>query len=73
MPLIPEETPHVYIKPNFEDLPLSPAPLSDIQRNKMVYIGRLDENKGLHHLLDAGKKCRRNTNCIFMALGRWKP
>ena len=40
------------IKPNFEDLPLSPAPLSDIQRNKMVYIGRLDENKGLRHLLE---------------------
>lgn len=50
--LIPKEAPHVYIKPNFEDLPLSPAPLSDIQRNKMVYIGRLDENKGLRHLLE---------------------
>ena len=46
----------IYIKPNFEYIELNPAQEEEIDHNKFVFVGRLDENKGIKFLLNCWKE-----------------
>lgn len=54
--LLPEGTPHIYIKPNFEEIHAQPAPEREIDPFKVIYVGRLEENKGIRCLLEYWKQ-----------------
>ena len=54
-----------FIKPNFEYVDLQPAEPEEIDHNKYVFVGRLDENKGIGFLLEAWRQVKDKQLYIF--------
>lgn len=63
LPGFPED--RAFVKPNFEYIDLQPAELQKIDRNKYVFAGRLDENKGIGFLLETWKRVKDKQLYIF--------
>jgi len=52
-------------KPNFEFIDIQPVPYAQVDHNKFVFVGRLDENKGIEFLLRVWGKCKGKQLVIF--------
>lgn len=59
-----------FVKPNFEYIDEQPAKSEEIDHNKFVFIGRLDENKGVRFLLDAWKNVDKEKQLYIYGDGK---
>lgn len=59
-----------FVKPNFEYIDEQPASPEEIDHNKFVFIGRLDENKGIRFLLNAWKQVDKNKQLYIYGDGK---
>ena len=59
-----------FVKPNFEYIDEQPANHEKIDHNKFVFIGRLDENKGVRSLINAWEKVNKEKQLYIYGDGK---
>ena len=59
-----------FVKPNFEYIEEKPAQPEEIDHNKFVFVGRLDENKGVSFLLEAWEKVDKEKHLYIFGDGK---
>jgi len=68
--LLGDYTDKQFVKPNFEYIDEQPAKPEEIDHNKFIFIGRLDENKGVRFLLDAWKNIDKEKQLYIYGDGK---
>lgn len=67
--LLGDYTDKQFVKPNFEYIDVQPASPEEIDHNKFVFIGRLDENKGVRFLINAWEKADKEKQLYIFGDG----
>lgn len=65
--LLGEQAQWEFIKPNFEYINIVPAAYDQVDHNKFVFAGRLEQNKGLGFLLKVWGRCKGKRLYVFGA------
>lgn len=63
--LLGEQADREFVKPNFEYIKILPMAFDQVDHDKFVFAGRLEENKGIRFLLKAWGRCKGKRLYVF--------